>query len=282
MSKIAVIGIIGQSAFLPVERFHEGGETVVASSVYFEPGSKGCNQAVAAARCGAEVSFLAAVGTEYREEFAEFLDRENISHTLIFKDLPTAFAAIVTDKTGTNHVTVYHGAALSAEDVSVFADKIKEADILLLNNEVPMEVNIEAIKIAKRYGVKCILNPAPARENDGFILDNIDLFTPNEHETLGIENKTSVIMTLGKRGCLIKATGEIVPAFDSGKVVDTTGAGDTFNGVLAAMLAEGRDMSMAAKIANRVSSLGVTRRYAAGSIPTKEEIVEIVHGAESV
>ncbi|MBQ2734508.1 MAG: ribokinase [Clostridia bacterium] len=281
MSKIAVIGIIGQSVFLPVERFHEGGETVTASSVHFEPGSKGCNQAVAAARCGAEVSFLAAVGTEYRREFADFLDRESISYTPIYKDEPTAFAAIVTDRSGANHVTVYHGAALSARDVSAFADKIGEADILLLNNEVPMEVNMEAIKIAKSHGVKCILNPAPARENDGFVLDNVDLFTPNEHETLGIENKTNVVMTLGKRGCLIKATGERIPAFDSGKAVDTTGAGDTFNGVLAAMLAEGRDIAMAAKIANRVSSLGVTRRYAAGSIPTKEEIGDIVNKVSS-
>ena len=278
MSKIAVIGIIGNSAFLPVERFHEGGETVVASTVHYEPGSKGCNQAVAAARCGAEVSFLAAVGREYRKEFADFLSGENISHTLVFKDEPTAFAAIVTDKSGANHVTVYHGASLAAEDVATFEDKIREADILLLNNEVPEEVNIEAIKIAKRHGVKCILNPAPARETDKFILDNIDLFTPNEHETLGIEDRTGMIVTLGKRGCLIKSTGEIIPAFDSGKAVDTTGAGDTFNGTLAAMLAEGRDVGTAARIANRVSSIGVTRRYAVASIPTREEVKAIVTG----
>ena len=127
MSKIAVIGIIGNSVFLPVDHFHIGGETVEASSVHFEPGGKGFNQAVAAARCGAEVSFLAAVGLEYREEFADFLDKEQISHTLIFKDDSTAFAAIVTDKSGSNHVTVYQGAQLCGSDVLLFKEKIKNA-----------------------------------------------------------------------------------------------------------------------------------------------------------
>ena len=135
MSKIAVIGIIGNSVFLPVEKFHEGGETVEASSVHFEPGGKGFNQAVAAARCGAEVSFMAAVGVEYRKKFADFLDNEKISHTLVFKEESTAFAAIVTDKSGNNHVTVYQGAQLSAEDVLLFEEEIKTADILLINNE---------------------------------------------------------------------------------------------------------------------------------------------------
>ena len=272
MSKIAVIGIVGNSVFLPVEKFHEGGETVEASSVHFEPGGKGFNQAVAAARCGAEVSFLGAVGKEYRQEITEFLENENIRHTLVFKDGSTAFAAIVTNKSGSNHVTVYQGVQLSTEDVSVFEEEIKSSDILLLNNEVDERVNVKALEIARRYGVKCVLNPAPARKSDTFILNNVDLFTPNEHEALGIEDKENIIMTLGKKGCLIKSTGEIIPAVNSGKTVDTTGAGDTFNGVLCAMLASGLDVGVSAKIANKVASLGVTRRYAVSSIPTKEEI----------
>ena len=281
MSKIAVIGIIGSSVFLPVEKFHVGGETVEASSIHFEPGGKGFNQAVAAARCGVRVSFLAAVGREYGREFADFLDGEGICHTLVPKDESTAFAAIVTDKSGSNHVTVYQGAQLSANDIRLFEDEIKNADILLLNNEVAEEVNIAAIKIAKKNGVFCILNPAPARASDGFILDNVDLFTPNEHETLGIENKENLVMTLGKRGCLVKASGEIIPAVDCGKVLDTTGAGDTFNGVLAAMLANERSLPLSAKIANRASSVGVTRRYAVSSIPTKEEIKEFITESEN-
>lgn len=276
MSKIAVIGIVGNSVFLPVEKFHEGGETVEASCVHFEPGGKGFNQAVAAARCGADVSFLAAVGREYRKEFADFLDNENISHTLVFKDEPTAFAAIVTDRTGSNHVTVYQGAQLSAHDVSLFEEEIKAANILLLNNEVPEAVNIAAVMVAMKYGVKCILNPAPARKLDPLIIDNVTLFTPNEHETLGINNKENLIVTLGKRGCFIKSTGEIVPADNVGEVLDTTGAGDTFNGALCAMLADGKDLAQAAKIANGIASIGVTRRYAVSSIPSCSEISQVI------
>ena len=276
MSKIAVIGIIGNSVFLPVEKFHEGGETVEALSLHFEPGGKGFNQAVAAKRCGASVSFLAAVGREFRSEFSDFLDNEGINHTLVFKDEATAFAAIVTDKSGHNRVTVYQGAQLSAEDVLLFEESIKSADVLLINNEVAVEVNVEAIKIAKKHGVRCILNPAPARSNPDFITENVDLFTPNEHETLGIEEKDNVIVTLGKDGCLIKSLNKTVSTTAVESVVDTTGAGDTFNGVLAALLADECDISRAAALANKVAALGVTRRYAVSSIPTSEEIKEIL------
>jgi ribokinase len=136
-------------------------------------------------------------------------------------------------------------------------------------------VNVAAIKIAKNHGVKCILNPAPARKTDEFIIENVDLFTPNEHELLGIENKENVIVTLGAKGCLIKQTGEQIPGTSFGAAVDTTGAGDTFNGVLMAMLASGYALEKSAKIANAVAALGVTRKYAASSIPSEKEITEI-------
>ena len=280
MSKIAVIGIIGNSVFLPVDEFHRGGETVEASSVHFEPGGKGFNQAVAAARCGAQLSFLAAVGREFRGEFSDFLTREGINHKLVYKDGSTAFAAIVTDKSGSNRVTVYQGAMLDVSDVLLFEEEIKGADIILLNNEVSLSVNVAAVKIAKQAGVKCILNPAPARSNDEFILKNIDLFTPNEYEALGIEEDERVIMTLGKRGCHIRSLDKTVPAYSFGDAVDTTGAGDTFNGVLSAMLAEGRSLDFAASAANRVAALGVTRKYAVSSIPKKEEIKSIIEEME--
>ena len=276
MSNIAVIGIVGNSVFLPVDRFHQGGETVEASSIHFEPGGKGFNQAVAAKRCGANVSFLAAVGKEYRKEFSDFLDGEGIKHTLVFKDESTAFAAIVTDKTGSNHVTVYQGAQLTALDVALFEDSIRSADILLLNNEVAEEVNVEAIRIAKMHGVRVILNPAPARVTSSYIIDQVDLFTPNEHELLGIENKENVIVTLGAQGCLIKSTDEILPTASFGAAVDTTGAGDTFNGVLTAMISKGYPLNKSARIANTVASLGVTRKYAVSSIPSSDEICQII------
>lgn len=276
MMKIAVIGIVGNSVFLPVEKFHVGGETVEASAIHFEFGGKGFNQAVAAARSGAEVSFLAAVGKEYRKEIADVLEADGISHTLVHKDESTAFAAIVTDASGSNRVTVYQGAQLDADDVALFAGEIASADILLINNEVAEEVNERAIDIAKANGVKIILNPAPARVCSEKILTTVDLFTPNEHELLGIEDLENLVVTLGKRGCLVKPEGVIIPAVNSGKVLDTTGAGDTFNGALAAMIARGFSLSRAAKIANGVSSLEVTRKYALSAIPTAEEIKQII------
>ena len=276
MNKIAVIGIVGNSVFLEVEKFHEGGETVEAKSTHFELGGKGFNQAVAAARYGAEVSFLAAVGADSIENVRSFLENEGIKATLSKKEEQTAFAAIITDKNGSNRVTVYQGAQLSLSDVADFENEIQNADILLLTNEVDEEINLKAIKIAKKYGVKVILNPAPARVSDSFILDNTDLFTPNEHEMLGIEDKTNVIMTAGKRGCIIKEEKLTIPAVNVAKAVDTTGAGDTFNGVLAAMLSNGASLSDAAKRANLASSIGVTRKYAVSSIPTKNEIEDFL------
>ena len=272
MSKVAVIGIVGNSVFLPVEKFHVGGETVEAKDVHFELGGKGFNQAVAAARYGAEVSFLAAVGRDSYDSVQTFLKRENVDGVLIKKEEKTAFAAIVTDAKGSNRVTVYQGAQLSEADVFQFEERIKNADILLLNNEVSEEVNVKAIEIAKRYGVKIVLNPAPARKTCGYILQNVDLFTPNEHETLGIEDKTNVVMTVGKRGCLLKNENKLIPAVEVGTVLDTTGAGDTFNGVLAANLGDGKSLEEAAETANLASGLGVTRKYAVSSIPTRAEI----------
>lgn len=280
MSKIAVIGIVGNSVFLPVKSFHVGGETVEASSIHFEFGGKGFNQAVAARRSGAEVSFLAAIGEEYQSEVAAFFKSESIRHTLVKKNGSTAFAAIITDQSGSNHVTVYQGVQLSADDVSLFEEEIKHADVLLLSNEVNEDVNAKAIAYAKQYGVKVILNPAPARQCDKQILENVDLFTPNEHERLGIEEKKNVLVTLGKRGCLIQSTDELIPAVKSGVTVDTTGAGDTFNGALAAMLADGKDIATAARIANRVASVGVTRKYAVSSIPSRDEITKIIAETE--
>ena len=272
MSKIAVIGLVGNSAFLSVDKFHKGGETVHASAVHFEPGGKGYNQAVAAARYGATVSFLGAVGEDGYESIRAFSETEGIDALLIKKDDATAFATIITNAEGANQVTVYPGARLDETDVSLFTRQIAEADVLLINNEVPEAVNIKAIEIAKAHGTKIILNPAPARKTCGYILDNVSLFTPNEHETEGLEDKMNLVITLGAKGCLLKETGETVPAVHIGDTVDTTGAGDTFNGVLSVMLAEGADLKSAAERAAVASGIGVTRKYAATSIPTKEDI----------
>lgn len=169
MSKVTVIGIVGNSVFLPVENFHIGGETIEASDAHFEYGGKGFNQAVAATRFGAEVTFIAAVGKDNYEEIYKFLENEGIKPCLVKKDTPTAFAAIVTEKNGLNRVTVFQGAQLISEDLMGFEDEIRNSDVLLLNNEVVEEVNISASKIATN--AKIILNPAPQRKTSEILLD---------------------------------------------------------------------------------------------------------------
>lgn len=272
MSKIAVIGLVGNSAFLSVDEFHKGGETVVAKDIHFEPGGKGFNQAVAASRMGASVSFLGAVGNDYYREVLDFCQKEGIYSDLKIKDGNTAYASIITNSLGDTRVTVFGGVYLTKEDVDSFAEEISSSDILLLNNEVLEEVNVRATEIAKKNGTKIILNPAPARELCPYILENVDLFTPNEFEASVLKEKQNLIITLGGEGCFIKETNESVDAFLSGKVVDTTGAGDTFNGALATMLSKGESIRKSVEIATVAAGISVTGKYAVSSIPKKEEI----------
>ena len=274
MNKIAVIGMAGNSAFMSVEKFHTAGETVAAKAIHFEPGGKGFNQAVAAARFGADVSFFCAVGTEYQEEIRNFLLRDGITPVLVQKQAPTACATILTDAEGANQVTVYQGPSLSVEDVSLFENHIREADILLLNNEVPMAVNEKALAIAKDSNTYVIWNPAPSVPLPEELIAKTDLFTPNEHEREGLEKAEDVIVTLGAKGCLLQSTGELLPAIPQKMVVDTTGAGDTFNGVLAACLSKGINRISAVKTAMAAAGLSVTRKYAATAIPYISEVQE--------
>lgn len=271
MKKITVIGIVGKSVFLPVDHFHVAGETVEASGAYFEYGGKGFNQAVAAARFGAEVTFIAAVGQDDIKEIDDFLNQEQIQSKLVPKNTATAFAAIVVDKRGQNRVTVFQGAQLSVEDILSLEDCIKETDLLLINNEVKEDVNLCASELAEKNGVKIILNPAPQRETAKELLDRVTYFTPNEHEAEGLEEYPNLLQTLGDKGCYIKAENRIIPAMKV-KAVDTTGAGDTFNGVLSAELALGKSLEQAVQSAVRASGKSVTKTGAVSSIPYREEV----------
>ena len=272
MSKIAVLGIAGESVFLSVDSFGVTGETTVAHSFYSELGGKGFNQAIAAARYGAEVSFLGACYQGDAKTFSAIARGCGIQPFFVGKKERSPYAVITTDSRGDNKVCVYRGAELSVDDVEGFAEEIKSADVLLINNETPIEVNEKAVEIAKNHGVKVILNPAPTRVQTKAFLDKIDLFTPNEHELDGLENRQNVIVTLGEQGCWIKNTDERLPAATTESVVDTTGAGDTFNGVLSACLAEGDGLSEACERANVAASIKVGRKYILNSIPTREEI----------
>ncbi len=269
MSRVCVIGLAGTSAFLRVPRFHEGGETVHADALHVEYGGKGFNQAVAAARHGADVAFLAAVGAEDVAPMGAVLDEEGIAHRLVVKPGRSAYAAILTDPSGETHVTVYPGVRLDVADVDAFEREVTSASILLLTNEVPEAVNVRAVELASRHGVKVIFNPAPSRPLPESIVRDAWLFTPNAFETAGLEANRNVVETRGAEGCFIREKQQLVPAVKVGPVVDTTGAGDTFNGVLAAELASGSDLERACAAANAAAGESVTHRYVLPSIPRR-------------
>lgn len=279
MTKISVIGICGNSVFMNVDHFHEKGETLNAHNVYEEIGGKGINQAVACAKMGAEVSFLGAIGDDKDGEKCKQTAKDfGINGFFaVKKGVKTTFAVILTDKNGENQVTGYRSAELCLEDVISFEDEIANSDILLLQNEVPQEVNEAAVELANKHNVKVILNPAPIRTIPEILEKSVFAVTPNEQEGQAINPNCfkNVITTLGSKGCSIN--GEtFIKAIDV-KPVDTTGAGDTFNGVLAVCLAEGKDIGTACKYAVCGSGLSVTKSGVLNSIPTRNEIEKVIN-----
>ena len=273
MVRIAVVGLVGRSMFFDVPKFHSGGETVHATGFHEEWDGKGFNQAVAAVRQGAQVSFLGKVGSDSDvRSVCDFCDKEGIRPVVCYSMsslLPTACAAILTDGTGETHVTVACGAELDVADVDCrFKDEIAAADFLLLNNEVPEEVTRRASEIAAANGVKIVFNPAPARKLLPEIASRVFLFTPNEFEEAALGDVgCEVVTTLGANGCRIRSTGKVLQAASCGVVVDTTGAGDTFTATLAVYLAEGAALEDACMAANAAAAKSVTMRYVLPSIP---------------
>lgn len=274
MAKISVIGLCGNSVFMYADHFHEKGETLVADSVYEEIGGKGINQAVAAKRMGAEVSFLGAIGDDTDGENCLKAAEENgIKAFLKIKQgKRTPLAFILTDKNGENRVTVHRSAELSPLDVADFESEIASSDVLLLQHEVPCEVNEKAVEIADKYGVKVILNPAPVCDISNKMAEKVFMVTPNEQEMQAIDIKRfkNCITTLGEKGCIINGE-EIIPAIKT-NAVDTTGAGDVFNGVLAVCIAEGMALAEGAKYATAASGISVGRKYVLNAIPYRDEI----------
>ena len=274
MPKISVIGICGNSFFMYADHFHEKGETIVADSVFEEIGGKGINQAVAASRMGAEVSFLCAIGDDENGKKSIETAKENgINASFRIKSgKATPFAFILTDKNGENRVTVYKSAELDVEDVLSFEGEIASSDVLLIQQEVPCDANEKAVEIAKRHNVKVILNPAPIREISDAMAKQVFAVTPNEQEMQSIDVKRfeNCITTLGEKGCLIN--GETSVSAMKVQAVDTTGAGDTFNGVLAVCIAEGMTLEEACKYAVTASGISVGRKYVLNAIPHREEI----------
>jgi len=301
-NKVVVIGSYNVDMTIKTKKIPSPGETVIGGSFSTGGGGKGANQAIAAARLGADVSFIARVGNDLLgQEAIKKLNNEHIDTRFIFRDnqLPTGVAFIVVDDSAENSIVVASGAnaALSVEDIENVKSELLSADILLVQLESPVETVKAAMNIAKQNGATVILNPAPAQKLDTALLTNIDIITPNivEAEMLtgikatdtecltkivnkffeyGIKN---VFITMGSKGYFAGSinTSVIVPAYKVTSV-DTTGAGDVFSGSLAAFLAEGIPIEIAARMANGAASISVTRVGAQNSAPKKVEVEEFM------
>lgn len=278
MNKIAIIGLSGESVFMNVSEFPEIGETIIANSIHVEPGGKGYNQAVAVRRLKGECFFLSAVGNDYNgDECERVLKDEGVNYTLIRKNTKTAFATILTNQQGENQVIVYPGAKLELSDLDYFEKYIKDADVLLLQLEIPFPIIKKAIQIAKENHTYVILNPAPATKLDQDILNNVDLLTPNEGEAKIIFNhhiNRDAVVTMGKDGAILYTNNEQIkiPPLNV-KAIDSTGAGDCFNAALAVSIAQGNDLLSSCQFANIAAALSVTKNYVIDSLPTKEEVL---------
>jgi ribokinase len=296
MAKIVVVGSSNTDMVVKTPHLPAPGETVLGGDFLMVAGGKGANQAVAAARLGAEVTFVARVGQDvFGEQALAGFKREGLITEYVRAD-PTAasgVALILVDATGENSIAVASGAnaCLSPDDVQQARQTIEAADVLLLQLETPLETVLAAARIAHKAGARVILNPAPAPANPlpAALLACVDILTPNENELAmlagaqtGIEQAAAqvlsqgvetVIVTLGAQGALIvtQDAQQTVPSF-AVDAVDTTAAGDAFNGGLAVALAEGKDLSKAVRFANACGALATTRLGAQPSLPTRDEI----------
>lgn len=296
--EILVIGssntdMVVQSGHLPAP-----GETILGGSFLMNPGGKGANQAVAASRLGGNVTFVTRTGDDvFGKQTIQNLQQEGIHTDFVSIDpeLPSGVALITVDAQGENCIVVAPGSnmALHPDDLDPVIDRMNMAEIILLQLEIPLETVRYAIEMANRYEVKVILNPAPAQKLPDQMLKDLYLITPNESEAeiltgirvtdtasaekaarilrdKGIEQ---VIITMGAAGAYVLSGkhSELIPA-PKVNAVDTTAAGDTFNGALAVALSEGFLILEATRFANRAAAIAVTRPGAQASTPYRHEL----------
>jgi ribokinase len=308
-AKIVIVGSFNMDLTAYMARLPRTGETVHGRWFVTGPGGKGSNQAVAAARLNADVTFVGRVGQDmFGDQAVAIWDSEGINTRYVVRDTEraTGVAPIWVDETtGDNSIVVVLGAnlALNREDIDNAAEAIARADILITQLEIDLDSAAYALKLAKQSGVRTILNPAPAAALSEEILANADFITPNETEletlarqslsgssvevaaqTLITRDDQTVIVTLGGQGAHIvsRKISHVVPAFPV-NVVDTTGAGDAFSAGLAVALAEGLDSVEAARFANATAGLCATRHGTAPSMPQREAVEALLkNGAQPV
>ncbi len=302
---VAILGIFAADLAFRAGRMPGLGETILGSGFKMGPGGKGSNQAVAAARVGAEVTFITRIG---RDEFGAAAratwQREGIvARAAESADLPTGAAFIyVNENSGDNAIIVVAGAAeqIGIDDVEAAADAIRGAAVFVTQLEQPVPAARRGLEIARAAGVVTVLNPAPAEPLDGSIFPLCDYVTPNESEAAmltgvqvrGVDEARkagdvflakgvgAALITLGEAGALLhtRSASTLVPAFKAGPVVETTGAGDAFNGGFAAALAAGATPEEAARFGAAVAGISVTRPGTAPSMPNRAEVEALLAG----
>lgn len=296
---ITLLGSLNTDLVLQTEHIPAEGETVLGRDFRTFPGGKGGNQAVAAARLGSELQMIGAVGRDERGSFLlHLLEDEGIGTSLIHKsELPTGLAMIMVDQKGRNAIAVAPGAnlALEEEQLAKARPYLEESSILLAQLESPLDFVERAIVTAKSAGLLVILNPAPAVALHRGLLSATDILTPNETElsilsgglsTSSVEDceragklllqqgVRQLIITRGSEGCLYldENTLRTFPAYTV-KPLDTTAAGDCFNGALAAKLDQGAEIFEAIDFAMKAAAISVTRQGAQPSLPRLEELI---------
>lgn len=294
MKKIIVIGSSNVDMVVRTSHLPAPGETILGGEFFMNQGGKGANQAVAIKRLGGNLIFMAKLGNDVlgRQSVGYFIDTRYIA---LDEDSASGVALISVDDHAENSIVVASGAnmLLNEQDVDKMLEEMCEGDILLMQLEIPLQTVEYAARKAFGKGVKVVLNPAPARSLPKELFRHLYMVTPNRIEAemltgikiandadvekvaeeicaMGVKN---VIITLGSKGCLIREEG-VSYRIDAFKVepVDTTAAGDTFNGALCVGLSEGMDLKQAAVMASKASSIAVTRMGAQSSIPYREEL----------
>ena len=302
---ITVLGAFVADTSYRADRAPRMGETVLGNSFALGPGGKGSNQAVAVARLGGNVTMLTRLGDDAFADLAENTWRDAGVKSAIIRDKDTYTGAayiFVEEATGDNAIIVCPGAAndLSKYDIDRNAELISSSSVFMTQLEQPIPAAHYALQMARDADVTTILNPAPAAALDDSIFGLCDYVTPNETEAselAGITVETiddariagdrllakgvsAAVITLGAQGPLwhTKDRSEHDPAFDAGSVVETTGAGDAFNGGMAAGLAEGMDPLEALRVGCATAGLSVTRAGTAPSMPTRQEVHLLMSG----
>ncbi|MCJ7693881.1 MAG: ribokinase [Anaerolineaceae bacterium] len=307
MSKdILVIGLYGQSLLFQVANFPVDGETVPGELLSVEPGGKGFNQAVCIARQNIPVRFITAVGDdEYGSHLLDDCNYEGIdgSYSIVLPSNSTAIASVMSDKNASSRVIVAKGACGKFIPDLLNLEAVDGCSILLLQLELPVELALSAARRAKKNNYFIILNPAPATDIPQELIDLVDIVTPNLNEAIRLsgcslndgyelaaermhqQGYKDVIITLGEDGAFVSLSNRknyLIPAIEV-MAVDSTGAGDNFNGALAASLFDGNSLEMSVNYAVFVSALSVTQLGVMASIPYKEEIDAFIdlHSNES-